>query len=479
MNPPEPTAELRELCDRLLDGDFTAADRARLETLVRGDARLCELYVALMHEHTALREHAGQLREEAPGGELPSTTMPPQVRVGAAGFFRRWLPVAAALVVGAGGWWLVAHRGARPVATLVEAASARWSSSSLPTAPGSALGVGRLRLEEGMARIVFRSGAEVRLEGPAEFELLERNGCFLHAGVLTAHVPVPARGFSVGTNVVQVVDHGTDFGLSARPGGLVEVRVLNGEVELRHVLTGQSRRLRVREAARITVEQFWQLHANEGEAVEYPTRHEPAVMIENTLILSSAAGRGDAAYVASPESTLNRSDTLLLLKNHSADAKHQRKAYVRFDLAPLAGRRVEKAVLTLNFEATGLGYASLTEACTFAVYGVTDDTQDGWSSTTLAWENAPAFSPDPGAADPARAVRLGTFELPRGVVSGAFGISGDALVRFLNADANRQATLIVVRETVLDREKAVHGFAGNRHPTLAPPTLQVTLAAVP
>ena len=72
--------------------------------------------------------------------------------------------------------------------------------------------------------------------------------------------------------------------------------------------------------------------------------------------------------------------------------------------------------------------------------------------------------------DTTRAVKLGTFTTPRGVVSGVFSIEGEALANFLNADANRRATLVIVRETVQHgNSSAVHGFAGNRHPTLAPP----------
>ena len=131
----------------------------------------------------------------------------------------------------------------------------------------------------------------------------------------------------------------------------------------------------------------------------------------------------------------------------------------------------------MNFEATGFGYASLLGDCTFAIYGLTDDAQDAWTSETLAWENAPAFSPDAGSVDTTRATKLGTFVMPGGVVSGSFAIVGQPLAAFLNADANRRATLIVVRETTEPTgNAAVHGFAGNRHPTLAPPTLRLTLA---
>lgn len=194
------------------------------------------------------------------------------------------------------------------------------------------------------------------------------------------------------------------------------------------------------------------------------------------LSITTAGGTGDAAYVASPGSRLHFSDTLLLVKNAPATS-YLRRAYLRFDLAPLRDRKVAEAALTLNFEPTGFGYASLLAGdCTFAVYGVTDDAQDEWSGETLTWENAPAFSPDAGSVNTAQAEKLGTFTMPKGVVSGAWSIQGAALAEFLNRDGNRRATLVVVRETSeAGNGAAVHGFAGNRHPELAPPTLRVTV----
>ncbi|MEI9896517.1 MAG: hypothetical protein WDN28_22320 [Chthoniobacter sp.] len=72
---------------------------------------------------------------------------------------------------------------------------------------------------------------------------------------------------------------------------------------------------------------------------------------------------------------------------------------------------------------------------------------------------------------------MGPSRRRAGIVSGTFAIEGQALAGFLNADVNRRATLIVVRETSEPSNNgAVHGFAGNHHPTLAPPTLKLTLA---
>jgi hypothetical protein len=76
--------------------------------------------------------------------------------------------------------------------------------------------------------------------------------------------------------------------------------------------------------------------------------------------------------------------------------------------------------------------------------------------------------------DPAKSLKVGEFTLPRGVLRGAFSIEGAALVDCLRKDANRLLTLIVVRENALELDSGVvHGFAGNRHPSLPPPTLRL------
>ncbi len=478
MNPPDSANELRELCDKLLDGDFTAEDRARLELLVLGDAAQRRLYVSLMHQHAALRQSSSRLGD-VPLGEVLRTLPAPESAPGnilRVSFARRWLKIAAAVAIGAAVWWLTPQLAPQPLATLVETNGARWENSALPTAPGSTLRAGRLRLADGVARIVFHSGAEVSLEGPAELELTGPNACFLHAGALTAHVPERARGFSVGTVTARLIDHGTDFGISTDNNGRSQVQVLQGEVELQHGRSGEKLRLMTRESATVTAERFKSGDKTESEPDRYAFLRATDSPAAPTLTLTTAGGNGDAGYVVSPNSPIHHSDTLLLVKN-APPKNFLRKAYLRFDLHPLGSRRVTDAALTLNAEPTGFGYASLTGEHTFAVYGVTDDSQDAWSADSLAWEGAPAFSPDAGAVDLSRAVKLGTFTMPRGIVAGTYAISGEALANFLSRDANHLATLVIVRETTDAKGNgAVHGFAGNRHPTLAPPTLRLTLA---
>ena len=155
---------------------------------------------------------------------------------------RGWPALAAAAVLllsGYLGWRVLRTPSAagdlsatQPVAVLKEDADAVWKDTS-PTPRGS-LVPGILKLESGMAAIEFTSGARVLLEGPAELELVSGMEAFCRSGKLRAHVPPPAQGFTIGTPSSRIVDRGTIFGLSVRNDGSTLVKVMLGEVELRH-----------------------------------------------------------------------------------------------------------------------------------------------------------------------------------------------------------------------------------------------------
>ena len=123
------------------------------------------------------------------------------------------------------------------VAVLRRTVEAKWAEGSARDV-GPVLRPGRLRLVSGSVQIDFRSGASVILEGPAEFELISSLKARLHRGKLRADVPPAAKGFTVAVKDLDVVDYGTEFGLSHNENGDTEVHVINGEVRVRGVGNG-------------------------------------------------------------------------------------------------------------------------------------------------------------------------------------------------------------------------------------------------
>jgi ferric-dicitrate binding protein FerR (iron transport regulator) len=365
--------------------------------------------------------------------------------------------------------WYIAARLVS-CAKMIEAINARWENSTLPTELGSNLQAGVLRLTDGLARIRFASGADVTLEGPAELEILGTNLCRLPRGSLIAHVPVSAHGFTVHTGNATLIDHGTDFSLSADEGGHAKVQVIQGEVELRHANGLPPMRLTTREMAGITPEKLLPAMPLEAE----PSR--PLLQSESSAFemeITTRSGDGAAAYISQARVGNNQSSNLLLLKS-CVEEGYGRKVLLRFDLRLLPpDRQFNECRLVLYLSPTGYGYASRSGDAIIGVYAVLPSEQDNWDALSVTWENQPAWDDDASKVDLSKAVRVGEFIVPQGMQSGSFSIEGEALARAIARDPNRLLTLVLVRENAIqDRGGVVLGIAGNNHPLLPPPTLR-------
>ena len=139
-----------------------------------------------------------------------------------------WSGVTAALLlVGATFWTLLAP----PSATIIEAQDAIWANvQSMQN--GEALGYRWRTLESGTAKIAFRQGATMTVEGPAAFRVLSSTSCELQEGALTAYVPEKAVGFSVAVGNASIVDLGTTFRVDTYADGKAIAYVTQGMVQI-------------------------------------------------------------------------------------------------------------------------------------------------------------------------------------------------------------------------------------------------------
>jgi hypothetical protein len=468
--------ELRTLCEAAVEGRLTAEQSARLEELTRDDPAALRQYVEYLAQHAALTWAAADpaiLMECGPG-----TDRRPAARPGRGRFWRRLAPVlalAAVVVVAVGFWALGTPAGQRPFATLAAGNACKWDGGTLPTEPGARLGAGRLRLAEGVAKVVFDPGAEVTIEGPAEIELVSPAKCVLRAGRLVARVPPPAVGFVVDTPSAVLTDFGTEFGVVVRPGRADDVQVFEGRVDGRHRTSGRTEEMRTGRSVRFGTDGFADFDPHDDRPEDGP----PPAPGRRVVRISTVTGRGKDAYVQPKYPSEHHSEVLLLVKNTATEkSDYIRKAYLGFDLTGLNGAKVRAARLALTFAPTGMGFASEVPDCEFAVHGLTDEALDGWDEEKVRWATAPANAPGGADLDPTKTTLLGTFRLAQGVQSGVFGVEGTALVDFLNRDTNGLATVIVVRRTPgSGRSDLVHGFAGKDHPGLPPPTLRLEVDA--
>ena len=321
---------------------------------------------------------------------------------------------------------------------------------------------------------------DLTLEGPVDVELISAERCFVRSGRVLAEVHPGGEGFVVQTPTSVLTDRGTVFGVSVTPWGTSDLTVIKGQVDALHVRSGKSVSAMTRDRLRLTETGIEEVSGGSfvpGAAEDNEPNSDREL---NRIQISTAIGEGRDGYVmASVESPEKRSETSLLIKTPGEEEwaiPFRRRAYVHFDLSLLSGQSIAKAKLQLHGTSTDIGFLSRTLDTQFAVYGLVDESLEGWSESSLDWETSPGVLEDRISLDPRKTKLLGQFVVPQASPAGPFTISGKRLLDFLVADTNGGATLIIVSETAGLGGSYVHGFASKRHPELPPPTLRLTLA---
>ena len=245
-----PSPEFEDAVAAVCHGSASEAEMRALNGLLRNDARARDAYLIRIELHTRLASDpdlVAQAANAAAHGRTPAMNLgdwryvlsPNASTTATRTKALLVLALAACLVLLATGIWNFWLRPAATrdgatstaVAMLIRTVDARWSQSLETPQVGSALAPGWLRLESGLAQVVFYSGARVVIEGPAELQIISPTEAVCPNGRLLVEVPQPARGFRLKTDQLSVVDLGTAFGVDATQGR-TEVHVFKGEVEL-------------------------------------------------------------------------------------------------------------------------------------------------------------------------------------------------------------------------------------------------------
>ena len=109
--------------------------------------------------------------------------------------------------------------------------AARWRPDSKQLTYGDSLEEGQaVRLESGGMEILLANGAKITAAGPSDFELSSLLKMELDRGKIVAAVPRTARGYTIMTPASELVDIGTQFGVSVADSGETELHVFDGDV---------------------------------------------------------------------------------------------------------------------------------------------------------------------------------------------------------------------------------------------------------
>ncbi len=245
-----PSPEFDDAVAAVCHGSATEAEMRALNELLRGNASARDEYLLRIELHARLASDLAFFSQAEDAAASWRATVidlddnrnvvsPNPVAPTTRRRLVRVLALAACLgLVATGAWslWLkrpAARKGSTSaaVAMLTRTVEARWDQDTKPPRIGSALEPGWLRLESGLAQVVFYSGARVVIEGPADLQLVSPTEAVCPTGRLLAEVPQPARGFRLKTDQLNVVDLGTAFGIDSTRGR-TEVHVFKGKLEL-------------------------------------------------------------------------------------------------------------------------------------------------------------------------------------------------------------------------------------------------------
>jgi hypothetical protein len=233
--------KLRELLDGIIDQSCTDAQLEEFGRLVNGNRDLANNLVDQLRMNSLLRWHCGEAKRA-----VTPNSQPKLIPIGPEGAFTRllrmtttrWKWAAAAVVliaVGIAGWQTFHPANVRQaaLADIVEDDHVKWAATTNALQEGGRVVGGRLEMTSGSLTLRFRSGATLWTTAPVSMRIESDMLVWLDKGQATANVPQWAKGFTIKTPDVEVVDLGTKFGVVARDSGATDVVVFEGQVNFR------------------------------------------------------------------------------------------------------------------------------------------------------------------------------------------------------------------------------------------------------
>ena len=231
-----------------------------------------------------------------PDAETRNTAVPARRRFVLAAWFGA---TTLALVLGA---WLLSDAGGqrshlaeeqseKPTETSTPAAAVvgsvasldevEWVASDTIVREGDPVRSGqRVELARGSVGLRFRSGATVRLTGPAIFEAESPLTAILTMGRVAVTADTPeSKGFTIRTRTGSIVDLGTEFTAEALPDGRCRIGVASGAVSFHPGERGAGHLLRAGDLMEVEPGQRQVItrieRGNESAAFRFPTIDPP------------------------------------------------------------------------------------------------------------------------------------------------------------------------------------------------------------
>jgi hypothetical protein len=242
--------DLEFLINRYIDGLASEHEVAQLNEILRSDAKSRQTFAEHLNLDSALAECAAGL----PGKQAAIEDI---VQLNQQALFSNAIAysitaASIAVVLSLVTWFWLANSAIRSttaisavsnsnstatnissIANLVDEAGAKFASDRGPL--GRKFEPGDYELVDGVAHLRFALGAELILNAPARWTILDSMHVRVEHGKLRAIVPPSAKGFSIMTPDAEYIDLGTEFALGVdKSVGASDLYVFDGQVNVAH-----------------------------------------------------------------------------------------------------------------------------------------------------------------------------------------------------------------------------------------------------
>ena len=242
--------DLDFLINRYIDGLGSEHEVAQLNEILRSDAKSRQTFAEHLNLDSALAEVAAGL----PGKQAAIDDI---VQLNHRALFSNAIAycitaASVAIVLSLGTWlWLanstrrstaaisaisnsnIAATNISSVANLVDEAVAAFAADQGPL--GRKFEPGDYELVAGVAHLRFALGADLIVNAPARWTILDSMHVRVEYGKLRAIVPPSAKGFSIMTPDAEYIDLGTEFALGVDQSvGASDLYVFDGQVNVAH-----------------------------------------------------------------------------------------------------------------------------------------------------------------------------------------------------------------------------------------------------
>jgi hypothetical protein len=223
------------LTQLVLDGIATDSDFAELARLSAANPELVTSVADELIIDALLNWQSGSILEKSPFLKDSDTSSHSSPLRKSRHTMPLWAWMIAATVLIATGLaaWRLARTNAvdSVIADIVHQQGVHWSDESTALASNDTIRRGRLSSSSGEYTLQFRDGSTVNVVGQALLDIKSKMLVQLERGQATANVPTGSIGFTITSALVNVVDQGTEFGMSV-DSGRTDVVVFNGKVDV-------------------------------------------------------------------------------------------------------------------------------------------------------------------------------------------------------------------------------------------------------